>query len=85
MNLEDNSSANAFLEHLKENHIVVDMSDYGGFEKVEDLGFNLQKNDININATSGYVILQIYKAKKYPINFNRVLFYIKLIFYFIGI
>ena len=57
INLEDNSSAEAFLEHLKENDIVVDMSDYGGFEKVGDLGFNLPRNDTDINATSGDVIL----------------------------
>ena len=57
INLEDNSSAEAFLKHLKENDIVVDMSDYGGFEKVGDLGFNLPRNDTDINATSGDVIL----------------------------
>ena len=33
------------------------MSDYGGFEKVGDLGFNLPRNDTDINATSGDVIL----------------------------
>ena len=57
INLEDNSSAEAFLKHLKENDIVVDMSDYKKKKKVGDLGFNLPRNDTDINATSGDVIL----------------------------
>ena len=35
IDLEDNSSSKAFLEKIKKDNLVVDMHDYGGFEKLE--------------------------------------------------
>ena len=55
--LEDNSSANAFLKRLKENDVTVYTHDYGNFEKVGDLGFELPTNDENITTEAGDLIL----------------------------
>ena len=55
--LENNSSANAMLEKLKDGDVVVAMHDYGNFEKVGSLGFTLPRNDISITTTPGDVIL----------------------------
>ena len=55
--LEDNSTAFAFVEKLKEGDIVVKASDYGNFEKVGDLGFSLPTSDTRITTQSGDLIL----------------------------
>lgn len=55
--LEDNSSAQAFVEKLKEGEIVIQASDYGNFEKVGDLGFSLPTNDTKITTEPGDLIL----------------------------
>ena len=55
--LEDNSSADAFLEKLKNEDIVVNAHDYGNFEKVGNLGFDLPTNDERITTEYGDLIL----------------------------
>ena len=55
--LEDNSSTEALVNKLKNNDIIIDAKEYGGFEKVGSLNFNLPTNDTKINATSGDLIL----------------------------
>ena len=57
VNLEDNSSTEALVNKLKNNDIIIDAKEYGGFEKVGSLNFNLPTNDTKINATSGDLIL----------------------------
>jgi hypothetical protein len=54
---EDNSSAEAFVALLRENSIVVKMSDYAGMEKVGSLGTSLPRNDKQISVDAGDVIL----------------------------
>ncbi|MEA5040898.1 MAG: cyclophilin-like fold protein [Clostridiaceae bacterium] len=54
---EDNSSAEAFAELLVQGDVTVEMHDYGGFEKVGDLGTTLPANDENITTQPGDVIL----------------------------
>ena len=56
---EDNSSAAAFIELLKKGDVSVRMSDYGGFEKVGDLGTSLPRNDKQITTEPGDVILYL--------------------------
>lgn len=56
-NLEDNSSAQALVEKLKEGPITVDMTDYGSFEKVGPLPWELPRNDESITTGPGDVIL----------------------------
>ena len=55
--LEDNSSAKAFVEKLKNGKVVVNAHDYGSFEKVGSLGFSLPTNDKNITTKPGDLIL----------------------------
>lgn len=55
----DNSSAAAFRDLLADGPLVVEMSDYGGFEKVGSLGHNLPINDTRITTAPGDVILYL--------------------------
>lgn len=55
--LEDNSSVTAFVEKLKDGDITVQTHDYGNFEKVGNLGFNLPTNDTRITTEPGDLIL----------------------------
>lgn len=55
--LEHNTSVNALIERLKENDITIEMNDYGNFEKVGPLGFNLPRNDKQITTEPGDIIL----------------------------
>ena len=53
----ENSSAEAFIELLRENDMTVEMHDYGDFEKVGPLGISLQQNNEQITTEPGDVIL----------------------------
>lgn len=55
----ENSSSKALLEKLKARDIEIDMSDYGGFEKVGDLGFSLPQNNEQLQTSPGDVILYL--------------------------
>lgn len=66
--LEDNSSARMFLKKLKEQDIIIDAHDYGNFEKVGNLDFELPMNDENIKAEAGDLIL--YQGKKLSIYYD---------------
>ena len=55
--LEDNSSAQAFYELLKDGPVTVDMTDYGNFEKVGPLPTSLPRNDEQITTEPGDIIL----------------------------
>lgn len=66
--LESNSSAEAFKEKLKENDLVINASDYGNFEKVGELGFSLPTNDINITTKPGDLIL--YQGDKITLYYD---------------
>lgn len=54
---EENTSAEAFRELLSQGPLTVEMEDYGGFEKVGDLGTTLPRNDTQITTQPGDVIL----------------------------
>jgi len=55
----DNSSAEAFRNLIAEAPLTVEMSDYGGFEKVGPLGYSLPTNDTRITTQPGDVILYL--------------------------
>ena len=55
--LEDNSSVKELLKKLEEKDITLEMSDYGNFEKVGELKFELPKNDKQIKTQPGDIIL----------------------------
>lgn len=54
---EDNTSAEEFKNLLAQGPVTVEMDDYGGFEKVGDLGTTLTRNDRQITTEPGDVIL----------------------------
>ena len=67
--LEDNSSAQALTELLKQGNITVDMNDYGNFEKVGNLPQSLPKNDEKITTVPGDIIL--YQGNKITIYYAK--------------
>ncbi len=56
-NFADNESANAFRNLLREGDLTINMSDYGGFEKVGSIGKSLPRKDTHISTTAGDVVL----------------------------
>ena len=55
--LVENSSTKALLAQLEKGNITYEADDYGNFEKVGYIGFNLPQNNENITTTAGDVIL----------------------------
>ena len=55
--LENNSATEELIKELKKGNITVNASEYGGFEKVGDLGFSLPTNDENIGTNPGDIVL----------------------------
>jgi flavodoxin len=53
----DNSSAKALAEALKQSPITYKADDYGGFEKVGDLGQSFPQNNEQISTSAGDIIL----------------------------
>ena len=53
----DNSGAQALKELLRNGPITVDMSDYGGFEKVGSLGRNLPTSNTQTTTQPGDIVL----------------------------
>lgn len=56
-NFADNGSADAFRDLLREGDLTINMSDYGGFEKVGSIGTSLPCKDTQISTTTGDVML----------------------------
>ncbi len=56
-NFADNGSADAFRDLLREGDLTINMSDYGGFEKVGSIGTSLPRKDTHFSATIGDVVL----------------------------
>ena len=55
--LAKNESVAALIEILKQGDIVYFADDYGGFEKVGNIGHTLPRNDTQIKTEAGVVIL----------------------------
>lgn len=66
--LEDNSSAKALVEKLRNGDITINAHDYGNFEKVGSLGFNLPTNDTTITTEPGDLIL--YQGNQITLYYN---------------
>ncbi len=67
--IADNSSARAFIELLEEGPLTVQMHDYGGFEKVGNLGTSLPRNDEQITTEPGDLIL--YQGNQITIYYDE--------------
>ena len=57
LQLEDNDSVYELMNKLDEKDISLSLRDYGGFEKVGDLGFSLSSSDKRIKTEYGDVVL----------------------------
>ena len=66
---EDNSSTKAFIEEVRLGNVQIDMHDYGNFEKVGDLPWDLPTNDEEITTVPGDVIL--YQGNKITIYYDE--------------
>ena len=55
--LEDNTSVEAFLEKIRKDSLTVELHDYGNFEKVGELPWELPRNDEEITTKPGDLIL----------------------------
>lgn len=55
--LENNEATKELIEKLKESDITIDAKEYGGFEKVGNLGFSLTREDKTINTEPGDIVL----------------------------
>ena len=67
--LEDNPSAQAFIEKLSSEAIEVEMHDYGHFEKVGPLPWSLPRTDETITTGPGDVIL--YQGNQITIYYDQ--------------
>ena len=66
--LEDNETTKELVEKLKNGDIKVNANEYGGFEKVGNLGFNLPKNDTHITTSAGDIVL--YQGNQISLFYN---------------
>ncbi len=66
---ERNFSAEAFIRELAQTDIVVDLHDYGSFEKVGDLGMDLPADDRHITTEPGDLIL--YQGNQITIYYDK--------------
>ncbi len=57
MKLDENDATKELVEKLKQGDIVVNAKDYGSFEKVGNLGFNLKTSDTDITTEACDVML----------------------------
>ena len=55
--LENNSATQELIKELEKGNVTVNATEYGGFEKVGDLGFSLPTNDENIETAPGDIVL----------------------------
>lgn len=66
--LENNEATKNLVERLKKGDITVNAKEYGGFEKVGNLGFSLPRNDTNINTSAGDIVL--YQGNQISLFYN---------------
>jgi len=66
--LEDNEATKSLVERLKNGDITVNANEYGGFEKVGNLGFSLPRNDTSITTSSGDIVL--YQGNQISLFYN---------------
>lgn len=67
--LENNSSAKAFADLLKDKSLTLELDDYGNFEKVGALPNSLPANDKQITTEPGDIIL--YQGDKITIYYDK--------------
>lgn len=66
--LENNSATKELKERLKNGDIIVNAHEYGGFEKVGNLGFALPREDADITTSAGDIVL--YQGNQISLFYN---------------
>ena len=66
--LEENEATKSLVKILKNGDISVDAKEYGGFEKVGDLGIYLPRNDIKMTTSAGDIVL--YQGNQISLFYN---------------
>ena len=66
--LEDNSATIELKKRLQNGDVVVNAHEYGGFEKVGNLGFSLPREDTNITTSAGDIVL--YQGNQISLFYN---------------
>ena len=66
--LEENEATKSLVERLKNGDISVRANEYGGFEKVGELGFSLPRNDTSITTSAGDIVL--YQGNQISLFYN---------------
>ena len=66
--LEDNSATKELREQLKNGDVIVNAHEYGGFEKVGNLGFSLPREDRDITTSAGDIVL--YQGNQISLFYN---------------
>ncbi len=69
VDMESNSSAKAFEDKISAEPLKIAMHDYGNFEKVGDLPWELETNDEEITTKPGDVIL--YEGNKITVYYGE--------------
>ena len=69
VDMENNSSAAEFADKINHGGLTVDMHDYGNFEKVGDLPWELPTNDEEITTKPGDLIL--YQGNKITVYYDE--------------
>lgn len=57
VNLVDNDATTELINRLKEKDLTLNLSEYGGFEKVGPLNFSLPRSDTYITTNCGDIVL----------------------------
>ena len=66
--LENNIATKELKEKLRNEDIVINANEYGGFEKVGNLGFSLSREDTNITTSAGDIVL--YQGNQISLFYN---------------
>ena len=66
--LENNIATKKLKEKLRNEDIVINANEYGGFEKVGNLGFSLSREDTNITTSAGDIVL--YQGNQISLFYN---------------
>ena len=66
--LEGNEATKNLVGRLKNGDISVNANEYGGFEKVGNLGFSLPRNDKKITTSAGDIVL--YQGNQISLFYN---------------
>ena len=66
--LENNDTTKSLVERLKNGDISINANEYGGFEKIGNLGFDLPRNDTKITTSAGDIVL--YQGNQISLFYN---------------